>query len=126
MFKIVELVIEPNSPVSSTVRSHCDCTMGAEGGSRTFGGVRSDLALTFISLLKIFVGLFLVVLGLHGYVQIFSSYGEQGVLSSCGAQASHCGGFSLHSMGSRACGLQWLQLTGLVALWHVGSSQTRD
>ena len=68
--------------------------MVAEGGSRTFDGVRSDPALTFISLLKIFICLFLVVLGLHGYLQIFSSYGEQGLLSSCGAQASPCGGFS--------------------------------
>ena len=24
---------------------------------------------------------------------LFSSYGEQGLLSSCGARASHCGGF---------------------------------
>ena len=41
--------------------------------------------------------MFLVYLGcaesslLHG---LFSSYGERGLFSSCGAQASHCGGFS--------------------------------
>ena len=34
----------------------------------------------------------------------FSSCGEQGLLSSCSAQASHCSGFSLQSAGSRcAC-----------------------
>ena len=104
---MVELVVEPNSPVSPTVRSHCDYTMVTEGGSRTFDGVRSDLALTFISLLKIFICLFLIVLGPHCCVQIFSSYGEQGLLSSCGAQASHCGGFS--------CCTAW-------ALGHVGCS----
>ena len=58
----------------------------------------------------------------------------RGALSSCGAQASCCGGFS-------ACGVQalgpagfssggiWAQRlwhTGLVAPRHVGSSQTRD
>ena len=38
--------------------------------------------------------LFLVSLGLCCYVRAFSSYGEQGLLSSCGLRASHCGGFS--------------------------------
>ena len=65
--------------------------------------------------------------------------------SSCSVRASFCGGFSLQSMGSRAqaqqswhmrsvvaaCGLSRVQAqqswhTGLVALWHVGSSRTRD
>ena len=37
--------------------------------------------------------LFLVVLGLHCYAWAFSSCGEWGLLSSCVARASHCGGF---------------------------------
>ena len=37
--------------------------------------------------------LFLVALGLGCCAQAFSSCGEQGLLSSCGAWASHCGGF---------------------------------
>ena len=55
-----------------------------------------------------------------------SSCGEQGLLSGCGAQASHCGGFS-------CCGAQALEPQasvagehGLVAPWHVESSWTRD
>ena len=83
--------------------------------------------------------LFLVVLSLllHG---LFSSCSEQGLLSSCGAQASHCSGFSCcraqaleHSAFSR-CGTRAQQLrlwplehrlsscsTQLIALRHVGS-----
>ena len=38
--------------------------------------------------------LFLVALGLHCCVQAFSSCGEQRLLSSCDAQASHCSGKS--------------------------------
>ena len=34
----------------------------------------------------------------------FSSYGKWGLPSSYGAQASHCGGFSLQSTGSRPMG----------------------
>ena len=36
----------------------------------------------------------MTVLGLCCYTQAFSSYGERGLLSSCGEQASHCCGFS--------------------------------
>ena len=74
--------------------------------------------------------------------RLFSSGGKQGLLSSCNAQASHRGGFS-HcrarapgSSGFSSCGTwaQSLQLPGsrelwhmgLVAPWHVGSSQTGD
>ena len=32
----------------------------------------------------------------------------------------------LWSMGSRVCGLQQLQHTGLAAPWHVGSSQIKE
>ena len=37
---------------------------------------------------------FLAVLGLHCCTRAFSSYSEWRLLSSCGAQVSHCGGFS--------------------------------
>ena len=69
----------------------------------------------------------------------FSRCSKQGLPSSCSAQASHCGGFSfcraqdsrtrrppeLWHVGSRVPA-QHLQGTGLFALRHVGSSQTRD
>ena len=37
---------------------------------------------------------YLAVLGLHCCTDFFSCCGERGLLSSSGAQASHCGGFS--------------------------------
>ena len=40
--------------------------------------------------------LFLAALGLCCYMRAFSSCSEQGLLSSCGARASHCSGFSCH------------------------------
>ena len=40
---------------------------------------------------------FLAALGLCCCVQAFSSFGELGLLSSCGVGASHCSGFSLQS-----------------------------
>ena len=52
-----------------------------------------------------------VFLAVHG---LFSSCGEQQLLSSCGAQASHCGGFScwgaraLEHSGVRSCST-WAQ-----------------
>ena len=48
---------------------------------------------------------------LHG---LFFSWGKQGLLRSCSAQASHCSVFSLQSMGSRVSGLQYLCLVGSV------------
>ena len=48
-----------------------------------------------IYFLKIlFIYLFLAVLGLHYWVGFFSNCGEQGLLSSCSAQASYCHSFS--------------------------------
>ena len=44
----------------------------------------------------------------------FSSFSEWGLLSSCGSQASHCGGFS------------YRRAWALIASQHVGSSCTRD
>ena len=57
---------------------------------------------------------FILFLAVQLFVEVFfsawtfSSYCEQGLLSSCGARASHCG-------------LPLLQSTGLVASWNVGS-----
>ena len=48
----------------------------------------------------------------------FSSFSEQGLLSSCGAQASHCDGFSCCS---RALA-QYLWQLDFVVPWHLGSS----
>ena len=42
----------------------------------------------------IFIYLLLAVLGLHCCAWAFSSFGEQGRLSSCSVQASRCSGFS--------------------------------
>ena len=50
---------------------------------------------------------------------LFSSWPAQGLLSSWGAWASHCGGFSCALAwltGSRAGGLQSLQREGLVVM----------
>ena len=59
------------------------------------------------SALKLFNYLFLAVLGLCCFAWTFSSCSKRGLLSDCGAQASHCSGFSCRkSMGSRARGLQ--------------------
>jgi len=58
--------------------------------------------------------------------QVISSWqGKQGLLSSCRAQVSHCGGFSslLWLPDSRA---QAQQLWDLVASRHVESSWIRD
>jgi len=43
---------------------------------------------------KLFICLFYFVLGLHCCVRAFSGCGEQGLLTSCGAWASHGSGFS--------------------------------
>ena len=54
----------------------------------------------------LFIYLFLPVLGLPYCLQAFSSSGESGLSSSCGAQATHCSGFSC--CGAQALG-SWLQ-----------------
>ena len=69
------------------------------------------------------------VLGLPCCAQAFPSHAEQGLLCSCGAQASHCGGFPRCARwiqrhpAFRWCSMraQWLWLAGLVAPQHVGS-----
>ena len=55
------------------------------------------------------------MLGLCRCVQVFSS---------CGAQVSYCRGFS--SCRAQTLGCKDSVVVGLVALWHVGSSWTRD
>ena len=86
--------------------------------------------------LKKLLVLIFPVLGLYCFARIFCSWG---------AWASHCWGFSLRSTSSRHVGFsscstqdhkpwlagtrvqnQYLWHTGLVARWHVGSSQTRE
>ena len=62
----------------------------------------------------LFSCLFLAVLGLCCCAQAFSSCGEQGLLCSCCAQASHCGGFS-------CCGTMGSRCTSLAALHHIKS-----
>ena len=72
-------------------------------------------------------------------LRLFSSCREQGLLSSCSARPSHCGGFILlQSSGSRVHKLPYLQLTGSsaqatqlwcissVALWQLGSPRIKD
>ena len=88
---------------------------------------------------------FLPVLGLHCIcvymsAQAFSSCSAPGLLC-CGAQGSHCSGFSCcGSKGSRLVGTRcqqfwhtgsrawayWLWCPGLAAPQHVGSAWTRD
>ena len=55
-------------------------------------------ALFFFKLFFLNIFLFLPVLGLHCYLQAFSSCSKQGLLFSCNARASHCGGFSCHGV----------------------------
>ena len=55
----------------------------------------------------------------------FSSCGEQGLLSSCGARAPHWRGFSCCRAWTPDHGLHWLWCRGLVALEHVEFSRTR-
>ena len=54
------------------------------------------------------------MLGLCCCMRAFSSCGKQALPSSCGVQASHCGGFSY-------CRAQALGTHRLQWLWHVGS-----
>ena len=85
----------------------------------------------------------MVALNLHCCTQAFYSCGKWGILSSCGAWASHCSGFSC--CRARVQGAQGLSIVaahglivvahrpqstgsvscGLVVPWHVVSSRTR-
>ena len=102
----------------------------------------------FYFLFIILINYFLVALGLQGCTQAFSTSGEQSLLFLVEHRLIAVASLVakqwlrvheprarvpwLHHMGSvvTACGPwgTWLQLwhTGLVALGHMGSSQTRD
>ena len=59
----------------------------------------------FIFKINLFIYLFLAVLGLHCCARAFSSCGEWEATLLCGAQASHCSGFSCciaWAVGTRA------------------------
>ena len=87
---------------------------------------------------KNFLKIILFIFGCAGCLllhELFSSCGQQGLLSSCNAQVSPCGGFWLQSTGRRACRLAQLRLRplehrlsscGAVAPHQMGSSQIRD
>ena len=59
------------------------------------------------------------MLGFYCYSQVFPSCGEQGLVSSCGAQASHYVAFLLWSTGFRALGFS---ICSSQALGHTFSS----
>ena len=91
--------------------------------------------LPLLSFLKAFIYLHLFIyFAGSSLLWVFSGCSEWGLLSSCGAWASHGGGFFccgaqvLGCMGFSSCstGAQYLQLVGLVVPWHVESSWTRD
>ena len=92
-------------------------------------GSKVNHGLYFIFLLFI-----LAVLGLCGCKWAFSSWSEHRLFFIAVRGLSHCGGFSccrawaLWHTGFSSCSTQAQQLwrTDLVALRHVGSSQTRD
>ena len=76
----------------------------------------------FNFLFKLVCFLFLAEPGLHCCVQTFSSCGKQGLLSSCGTEALHCGGFcycgawALGHLGFSSSG-PWAQL--LHGIWNL-------
>ena len=69
---------------------------------------------------KIFIYLFLAASGLHCCTRAFSSCGERGTTLCCGAQASHCSGFSC--CGARALGVWALGARASVVATHGLSS----
>jgi len=103
-------------------------------GSHRVGHDWSDLAAAEW-LTHTFLYLYFACAGSSLLRGLFSGWREQRLLSSCGAQASHCGGFAC--CGSQVCGLssccsQALELRlnrwwcmDLVALQHMASSWTR-
>ena len=98
---------------------------GVSKENRQLMGKRSKVSDGFqgtFFFLKVFTYL-LAVLGLWCCAWAFSSCSELELLSSSGAWASHCHGFSCCRAQTRA---QWLWHMGLVAPWHIESSQTRN
>ena len=74
------------------------------------------LSLTAI-LLYLFI--YLAALGLRCCAWAFSSCGEWGLLFRCGAQASHCGGFSC--CGAQALGAR----ASVIVAWGLSSRDSR-
>ena len=71
--------------------------------------------------------LFLAFVGVHCCTGFLSCCSKQGLLSSCGAQASPWSGFSCsREWAVGHSGLQQLWQMDLVFLWHVSSSWIRD
>ena len=71
---------------------------------------------------KAFFFFFFAALSLHCYMGTFSSCGEQGPLSRCSAQASHCGAFSSCREQAleprfRNCGSRAQLLRGMGSFW---------
>ena len=103
----------------------------------------SDFSLRMRSIVCFFVFVF-CFFGCVGSLLLHAGFFQLrpvGATLRCSAWASHCGGFSVAEHGFQArrlqqlqhvgsvvaaCGLQQLWRTDLVALRHVGSSQTRD
>ena len=92
------------------------------GGGRVRGRIRiksSVLFIYFINYLFIHFQLLWVFIA-AGSLSLVA--GEQGLLSSFGAQASHCSKRLLLRLAGSKVQAQYLRLTGLVAQKHVGSS----
>ena len=98
-------------------------------------GREGNLKVTVVLIcLKIHSFLFMAVLSLPCCASTFSSCSEQGLLSSCSEMSFHWSDFSCFrswALGVWASltatpGFTMLWCTGLVALWHVGLSLTRD
>ena len=67
---------------------------------------------------KVFIYLLWAALDLHCSVWTFSSWSKRGLLSSCGAGVSHCGGFSC--CRAQAWGM-WASGVAAPKLWSSGS-----
>ena len=69
---------------------------------------------------QLFIHLFLAVFGLCCCLRAFSSLGEQGLLSSCGGQASHSRGFSCREAWALRCPGSVAVAQGVVqGMWNV-------
>ena len=79
-------------------------------GRSHFFATAEIMKAVFLSFIKVIYLLYLAVVGFHCCTGFFSSCREWGLLASCGAWASHCGGFSrcraqaLECVGFGSCG----------------------
>ena len=105
------------------------CTLPGKPGSQVFfinsRRVWRKLFFIFNIFINLFIYLFLAALGLRCCVQAFSSCGERGLLFVAVHGLLTVVASLVAEHGLQARGLQQLWLAGLVAPWHVGSSQTR-